>query len=59
MECIGFWPGSSKARSPRAVDGRTGYELDVTIAAVVLCGTSLAGSKGRIVGTLIGADLAS
>ncbi|EHK2023401.1 ribose ABC transporter permease [Salmonella enterica subsp. enterica serovar Sandiego] len=32
----------------------TGYELDA-IAAVVLGGTSLAGGKGRIVGTLIGA----
>ena len=31
-----------------------GYELDA-IAAVVLGGTSLAGGKGRIVGTLIGA----
>lgn len=31
----------------------TGYELDA-IAAVVLGGTSLAGGKGRIVGTLIG-----
>src|SRR5699024_2802775 len=31
-----------------------GYELDA-IAAVVLCGTSLAGGKGRIIGTLIGA----
>ncbi|QTF10526.1 ribose ABC transporter permease [Brenneria izadpanahii] len=32
----------------------TGYELDA-IAAVVLGGTSLAGGKGRIIGTLIGA----
>lgn len=32
----------------------TGYELDA-IAAVVLGGTSLAGGKGRIMGTLIGA----
>ncbi|OLP62694.1 ribose ABC transporter permease [Xaviernesmea oryzae] len=32
----------------------TGYELDA-IAAVVLGGTSLAGGRGRIVGTLIGA----
>ena len=32
----------------------TGYELDA-IAAVVLGGTSLAGGKGRISGTLIGA----
>ncbi|PHM50424.1 ribose ABC transporter permease [Xenorhabdus miraniensis] len=32
----------------------SGYELDA-IAAVVLGGTSLAGGKGRIVGTLIGA----
>lgn len=32
----------------------TGYELDA-IAAVVLGGTSLAGGKGRITGTLIGA----
>lgn len=32
----------------------TGYELDA-IAAVVLGGTSLAGGKGHIVGTLIGA----
>jgi ribose transport system permease protein len=32
----------------------TGYELDA-IAAVVLGGTSLAGGKGRIFGTLIGA----
>lgn len=32
----------------------TGYELDA-IAAVVLGGTSLAGGKGRVVGTLIGA----
>ncbi|AJJ24280.1 ribose ABC transporter permease [Yersinia enterocolitica] len=32
----------------------TGYELDA-IAAVVLGGTSLAGGKGQIVGTLIGA----
>lgn len=31
----------------------TGYELDA-IAAVVLGGTSLAGGKGRIIGTLIG-----
>ena len=31
----------------------TGYELDA-IAAVVLGGTSLAGGRGRIVGTLIG-----
>ena len=31
-----------------------GYELDA-IAAVVLGGTSLAGGKGRISGTLIGA----
>jgi len=31
----------------------TGYELDA-IAAVVLGGTSLAGGKGRLVGTLIG-----
>lgn len=31
----------------------TGYELDA-IAAVVLGGTSLAGGKGRIVGTLVG-----
>ncbi|MBS6212031.1 MAG: ribose ABC transporter permease, partial [Proteus hauseri] len=31
-----------------------GYELDA-IAAVVLGGTSLAGGKGRIIGTLIGA----
>ena len=38
----------------RAADGGTGYELDA-IAAVVLGGTSLAGGKGRIVGTLIGA----
>lgn len=32
----------------------TGYELDA-IAAVVLGGTSLAGGRGRIIGTLIGA----
>ncbi|MDX7986282.1 ribose ABC transporter permease [Xenorhabdus sp. 12] len=32
----------------------SGYELDA-IAAVILGGTSLAGGKGRIVGTLIGA----
>ncbi|PHM74005.1 ribose ABC transporter permease [Xenorhabdus kozodoii] len=32
----------------------SGYELDA-IAAVVLGGTSLAGGKGRIIGTLIGA----
>lgn len=32
----------------------TGYELDA-IAAVVLGGTSLAGGKGRVMGTLIGA----
>lgn len=32
----------------------TGYELDA-IAAVVLGGTSLAGGKGKIIGTLIGA----
>lgn len=32
----------------------TGYELDA-IAAVVIGGTSLAGGRGRIVGTLIGA----
>lgn len=32
----------------------TGYELDA-IAAVVLGGTSLAGGKGKIVGTLLGA----
>ncbi|MGL4930479.1 MAG: ribose ABC transporter permease [Plesiomonas sp.] len=32
----------------------TGYELDA-IAAVVLGGTSLAGGKGRIMGTLVGA----
>lgn len=32
----------------------TGYELDA-IAAVVLGGTSLAGGKGRVIGTLIGA----
>lgn len=32
----------------------TGYELDA-IAAVVLCGTSLAGGRGRVIGTLIGA----
>jgi ribose transport system permease protein len=31
----------------------TGYELDA-IAAVVLGGTSLAGGRGRIIGTLIG-----
>ena len=31
-----------------------GYELDA-IAAVVLGGTSLAGGRGRIMGTLIGA----
>ncbi|MGV3344649.1 ribose ABC transporter permease [Enterobacteriaceae bacterium LUAb1] len=32
----------------------TGYELDA-IAAVVLGGTSLAGGKGRVMGTLVGA----
>lgn len=32
----------------------TGYELDA-IAAVVLGGTSLAGGRGRVIGTLIGA----
>ena len=37
-----------------SVNTAQGYELDA-IAAVVLGGTSLAGGKGRIVGTLIGA----
>jgi ribose transport system permease protein len=32
----------------------TGYELDA-IAAVVLGGTALAGGRGRILGTLVGA----
>ena len=40
--------------SPAQPPAGTGYELDA-IAAVVLGGTSLAGGKGRIVGTLIGA----
>ncbi len=54
MVCWHRWPGSLKWRvSPHATAG-TGYELDA-IAAVVLGGTSLAGGKGRIVGTLIGA----
>lgn len=35
-------------------DAGTSYEMDA-IAAVVLGGTSLAGGKGRIFGTLIGA----
>ncbi len=38
--------------SSRAADGEgRGYELDATIAAVVLSGTSLAGGKGFCVGT--------
>ena len=35
-------------------DAGTGFEMDA-IAAVVLGGTSLAGGRGRIFGTLIGA----
>jgi ribose transport system permease protein len=44
---------TSRLNSAQPTAG-TGYELDA-IAAVVLGGTSLAGGKGRIVGTLIGA----
>ena len=48
--------GAMSASRLYAANGNwgTGYELDA-IAAVVLGGTSLAGGKGRIVGTLIGA----
>ncbi len=35
-------------------DAGTGYEMDA-IAAVVLGGTSLAGGKGKMFGTLVGA----
>ncbi len=54
--CWHRWPGSLKWRvsPPHNLRRGTGYELDA-IAAVVLGGTSLAGGKGRIVGTLIGA----
>lgn len=44
---------TSRLNSAQPTAG-TGYELDA-IAAVVLGGTSLAGGKGRITGTLIGA----
>lgn len=44
---------TSRLNSAQPTAG-TGYELDA-IAAVVLGGTSLAGGKGRISGTLIGA----
>ncbi len=45
--------GLSKRRvSSAQPTAGTGYELDA-IAAVALGGTSLAGGKGRIVGTLI------
>ncbi len=44
---------TSRLNSAQPTAG-TSYELDA-IAAVVLGGTSLAGGKGRIVGTLIGA----
>ncbi len=44
---------TSRLNSAQPTAG-TGYELDA-IAAVVLGGTSLAGGKGKIVGTLIGA----
>lgn len=44
---------TSRLNSAQPTAG-TGYELDA-IAAVVLGGTSLAGGKGHIVGTLIGA----
>lgn len=44
---------TSRLNSAQPTAG-TGYELDA-IAAVVLGGTSLAGGKGRIAGTLIGA----
>ncbi|MCL7651483.1 ribose ABC transporter permease, partial [Klebsiella pneumoniae] len=45
--------GVAPSTSARPTGG-TGYGRDA-IAAVVLGGTSLAGGKGRIVGTLIGA----
>ena len=44
---------TSRLNSAQPTAG-TAYELDA-IAAVVIGGTSLAGGKGRIVGTLIGA----
>lgn len=44
---------TSRLNSAQPTAG-TGYELDA-IAAVVLGGTSLAGGKGHIIGTLIGA----
>ena len=44
---------TSRLNSAQPTAG-TGYELDA-IAAVVLGGTSLAGGKGRITGSLIGA----
>ncbi len=44
---------TSRLNSAQPTAG-TGYELDA-IAAVVLGGTSLAGGKGRLTGTLIGA----
>ena len=43
--------GATVAAQPTAGNG---YELDA-IAAVVLGGTSLAGGRGRIFGTLVGA----
>ena len=44
---------TSRLNSAQPTAG-AGYELDA-IAAVVLVGTSLAGGRGHIVGTLIGA----